>query len=286
MYFFDSAELFLEKVGGELEKHEAVNNLLLGLLQIAVKGEAQGAASSKSQMALVEDEDGGIELVMLNNPLNAVLYSNGMKKEEAVRAVIAELVGRNAHVHGVVGPTEIARLFALEWANQNELEPVLKMDQCIYQLDQVNPIRFSRGQLKVAELRDHEQVTSWIKEFADSINEQISLEKASIKALGFIKESSIYLWDNDGAVSMAKTTRPTKHGIVLSYVYTPPQFRNQGYASSCVAALSQRMLEEGYSFCSLYTDLANPTSNHIYSQIGYRPIQASVMYRFIEKAIR
>jgi predicted GNAT family acetyltransferase len=24
-------------------------------------------------------------------------------------------------------------------------------------------------------------------------------------------------------------------------------------------------------WCSLFTDLANPTSNHIYAEIGYRP---------------
>lgn len=44
------------------------------------------------------------------------------------------------------------------------------------------------------------------------------------------------------------------------------------YASACVAALSQLILDEGKEFCTLFTDLANPTSNHIYQQIGYRPV--------------
>ena len=30
------------------------------------------------------------------------------------------------------------------------------------------------------------------------------------------------------------------------------------------------MLDNGCKFCFLYTDLANPTSNKIYQQIGYR----------------
>jgi predicted GNAT family acetyltransferase len=30
------------------------------------------------------------------------------------------------------------------------------------------------------------------------------------------------------------------------------------------------MLDRGYRFCFLFTDLANPTSNGIYQRIGYR----------------
>ncbi len=31
-------------------------------------------------------------------------------------------------------------------------------------------------------------------------------------------------------------------------------------------------LTAGRRFCFLYTDLANPTSNHIYQAIGYEPV--------------
>jgi predicted GNAT family acetyltransferase len=63
-------------------------------------------------------------------------------------------------------------------------------------------------------------------------------------------------------------------------VYTPPEWRGKGYASACVAALSQLCLDSGYQFCMLYTDLANPTSNSIYQKIGYQPIGESREYRF------
>ena len=52
----------------------------------------------------------------------------------------------------------------------------------------------------------------------------------------------------------------------------PPERRRHGYASACVAALSERLLSEGRRFCFLYTDLANPTSNAIYQKIGYQPV--------------
>ena len=40
-----------------------------------------------------------------------------------------------------------------------------------------------------------------------------------------------------------------------------------------MAAASQVQLYAGRQFCFLYTDLANPTSNHIYAEIGYEPIR-------------
>jgi len=47
-----------------------------------------------------------------------------------------------------------------------------------------------------------------------------------------------------------------------------------------VAALSQQMLDAGWEFCTLYTDLANPVSNSIYQRIGYRPVCDSNEYDF------
>lgn len=52
-------------------------------------------------------------------------------------------------------------------------------------------------------------------------------------------------------------------------MYTPPEHRNRGYASAVVARLSQAILDGGKSFCTLFTDLGNPTSNRIYRKLGY-----------------
>jgi len=44
--------------------------------------------------------------------------------------------------------------------------------------------------------------------------------------------------------------------------------------------LSQRQLDRGRRFCTLFTDLANPTSNALYQRIGYRPIADFLEIRF------
>ena len=62
-------------------------------------------------------------------------------------------------------------------------------------------------------------------------------------------------------------------------VYTPPEARNRGYASALVATISQAELDAGRRFCFLFTDLANPTANHIYQAIGYEPVRDVDMWR-------
>ena len=72
----------------------------------------------------------------------------------------------------------------------------------------------------------------------------------------------------------------TPNGARVGPVYTPPEFRRRGYASAVVAGVSRRLLDEGRRYCFLYTDLANPTSNRIYQDIGYEPACDSRDYRF------
>ena len=63
-------------------------------------------------------------------------------------------------------------------------------------------------------------------------------------------------------------------------MYTPPELRGRGYASAVTAELSAELLAEGRSYCFLYTDLANPTSNRIYQTIGYEFVCDSAEYAF------
>jgi predicted GNAT family acetyltransferase len=88
-----------------------------------------------------------------------------------------------------------------------------------------------------------------------------------------IEHGQLFVWDDAGdIVSCAAIGRRTPHGAAVTMVYTPPEHRSCGYATSCVAELTRARLAAGDEFCCLYTDLANPISNAIYARIGYRRI--------------
>lgn len=280
---FDSARAFLDKVGDYLERNEAGNNLLLGLLSELAQ-EKRSDKATRSVMVVAERAEGGEPvLICLLTPLNLIVAGAAQSPpelEQAVRLMTDHLHASGAEVPGVVGPPDLAGAFADAWASVAGKTAFVKMNQRIYRLDEVNPVPYSPGDLRLAGPGDLALVADWIHEFAESIGENLGREEAAAKARENLIGGSLYIWDDGGPVSMAKKTRPTRHGIVLSLVYTPPGRRNQGYASSCVAALSKLLLGEGYRFCSLYTDLSNPTSNAIYARIGYKPVQDSILYRF------
>lgn len=127
-------------------------------------------------------------------------------------------------------------------------------------------------------------VKEWVYQFCKDVNLPITMDEADAKADDLIRKGSLMGWDVDGEiVSMANTSRPTKRNINVNFVYTPINHRKKGYASDCVAALSQMMLDQGYQTTSLYTDLSNPTSNKIYQEIGYELVADSVLLALEEK---
>lgn len=81
-------------------------------------------------------------------------------------------------------------------------------------------------------------------------------------------------------MSLAGVTRQVVGMIRVGPVYTPPELRGHGYASAVTADVSRRAREAGADEVLLYTDLANPTSNSIYQNIGYRAVEDRVVLAF------
>ncbi len=124
---------------------------------------------------------------------------------------------------------------------------------------------------------DLELVTDWWLAFSEELVETISRQQAAQAISNRYGVDPLVgglrLWEADNSpVSLAGYTGPTPNSIRIGPVYTPPEQRGHGYATAVVAGLSQELLDKGFAFVTLYTDLANPTSNHIYQDIGYLPV--------------
>lgn len=55
----------------------------------------------------------------------------------------------------------------------------------------------------------------------------------------------------------------------IGSVYTAPAFRGRSCAGALVARLSRALMADGATGVSLFTDLANPTSNGVYRRLGF-----------------
>jgi hypothetical protein len=146
------------------------------------------------------------------------------------------------------------------------------MAQGVYALERVEPIAAVAGRTRDANAADRALLLTWWSAFMREAVPESDLTRvptALDHRLGAV-DAGIVLWCDPEPVAFAAYGGPTPKGIRIGPVYTPPEHRGRGYATSLVAGLSQRLLDDGRRFCFLFTDLANPTSNAIYVRIGYR----------------
>ena len=218
---------------------------------------------------------------IMTPPHNLILHCAESCDAAALDLLAEELTAQGWNVPGVFGALPHSAQFASLWSQRTGRNKYLHMRERIYELRKVIPPRPENGHLRLAQAPDLPLLAEWTRAFSlEALGEDMEIDEAREMTGTRIDDRQLYVWDAGGPVSMAAANRPTRHGISISLVYTPPEQRGHGYASNCVAALSQRMLESGYQFCTLFTNLANPTSNDIYQQIGYRPIADFNEYRF------
>jgi predicted GNAT family acetyltransferase len=175
-------------------------------------------------------------------------------------------------VPGVMAHQAVAEAFASIWRDKTGASYRTGMRQRIYELRQVVHSHYPAGEFRPAAVEEIELTRQWARGFYDDCFGDGRYERTVATAEEKIKNGTLFLWVDGVPRSMAGRTRPTPHGEAIGFVYTPPSERRKGYATAVVARLSQRILDEGKQFCTLYTDLSNPTSNSIYQQIGYTPI--------------
>jgi uncharacterized protein len=231
-------------------------------------------------LATVHDGPALLVAALMTPPRNLLLHSEVEDDDMALERLIHDLRRHGWAPPGVNCRVPLAHRFVAHWQAVSGQGYELAMSMRVFELRQVVPPRRPPGQLRLATAADVDLVLAWFLAFAAEAmpHEQNFADRGGL--LRGIGEGNFYLWDDGGPVSMAVKGRRTAHGVSVGPVYTPPEVRGRGYATACVAALSQTILDEGWAFCTLFTDLANPTSNSIYQKIGYHPVCDFAEYRF------
>jgi uncharacterized protein len=184
------------------------------------------------------------------------------------------------NISAVRGDKELVDAFALRWCDINNAKISFTMAQRLYRLNKVKKVPISPGHMRQAAMTEKELVLKWFHAFHMDVSGRED-EGWEARILPAIERGWVHFWEIDRKpVSMATKTMPTDKGMSVGGVYTPPELRGKGYATSCVAELSRNILQSGKEFCVLTTDLANPTSNSIYIKIGYKPVCEMVFHTF------
>lgn len=271
---------FRDVVHPFLLSYEAENNLLFGLTGEIIRNPNRYGRESPHLYAVLEGDS--IRAAVLQTPPFFLVVSYP-PDERAMEFLAEELHSLGYELPGVTGPSEASEVFASRWCELSGCQRSQKMAQRIYKLEKLKPPSGVPGSLRPATVDDTDLIIEWFKGFNrdtfKDADDEDAIERFT-NSLFSSEDRRMYLWEDGDQVSMTLHTGPTPNGIRIGAVYTPPEKRRRGYASACVAGVSQKMFDAGRSFCFLYTDLANPTSNHIYQELGYEPVCDSDMWGF------
>jgi GNAT superfamily N-acetyltransferase len=264
---------YLDRVGGFLRQQPVEHSVLLSTAASYAGTQVAGAESNL--WLWVED---GTEVVAAaqHTPPHGAYVSTGLA--EAMRALARILWQLRPGLPGVAGLDTSPQEFADEWSRLGGPKATPTMGLGLYAADEVNIPSGIPGQLRLATDADAWLLRGWADQF---------WAEAGARAYGNdeigprIKTGLLFVWEvDDVVVSMAAVTVAQGGVSRVGLVYTPAQNRRRGFASGCVASLTQRELAVPGRTCMLYTDLANPTSNTIYQEVGYRRAGDAVELRF------
>jgi uncharacterized protein len=265
---------WLTNVSPLLLRAEAENNLLLGLAaQAAENPERFGGG-----LTLLRVTDGeAVVGAALVNPYNLVL---SRQPERSLRALADWLASSAVAFPGVLGPDGVPEEFVGLWGSRAGAVATLRQSQRIHECRQIAAVPIASGAARAPIEADVPTLAGWRREFHVAVNATVIDDDDAAAVRRMITNRVLLVWEDVGEiVSCAATPRRTPHGAVVAFVYTPPEHRGRGYATSCVAELTRRNLAAGAEFCCLYTDLANPVSNAIYARIGYRRMCESAWWQ-------
>jgi predicted GNAT family acetyltransferase len=271
-----SVDEFEAAAGAFLASREAEHNVMLGLLPAIRAGRWPDP-----YFCVVRDGARVVAAALRTPPLNLIL--SVVDDPRAVAMEVGALAASTPDLPGVVGPKEPAGAFAALWRERTGRNVRLKVAERIFRLTRVIAPRPVAGHLRRAAASDRDRVIEWLRAFViEAMGPEEDVSGIGAFADRWLTEPGrwLYFWDDGGPVSMCGASGETQNGIRIGAVYTPPELRGRGYASACVAAISQAQLDRGRRFCFLYTDLANPTSNKIYQAIGYEAVCDVDEYRF------
>ena len=259
----------MDLAGEFLEAREAEHNLIFGICSNIDADPTQFDASP--YLATVLHGDRVVGAAIRTPPWRLVL--SVMDHPGAAHRLVDDLM--DEQLPGVVGPSMAAEHFAEGWTRTTGASARLARHERAFRLRSVRAPRAAPGQMIRAERSHHDLLAEWAQAFHEETQMVAPPQDWDAVADRWIKGigRTVYLWvDDDRVVSLTGVGGLTPHGIRVGPVYTPPADRGRGYASNLVAEASQLQLDSGREFVFLFTDLANPTANKIYQDIGYEPV--------------
>lgn len=270
------AEDYLAAVGPTLRRRPVINQLAIAIAQTCVREPDRYGADVAFYSV---ERDGAIVGAALQTRPWPVQIAESTA--EAARLLARAFATNEPPLAGVAGPDAAPEEFARAYGSERGVTYALEVALGTFELTSVNELPEVAGRRVVASSEHAPLLQAWLGAFHDEATPQDPPLRGDAGERA-IATGRAHLWldDNDRPVSYAFHNRDVEGWASVGPVYTPPEARGRGFATALVAAVSRGLLAEGRPGCTLFTNLANPTSNAIYERIGYRRVGSAFRYGF------
>ncbi len=259
-----------------LLRTEAENNVLLGV----ARRHRDAGTSDDMYWASVRRGDEVVGCAMRTPPHPVSITA---LPPEALDLLVADVRQVYASLPGVNGPAGLAERFASLWCAATGATWRVLIRLRVHALTTVNDLDLGvAGELRQAAAAEQALIREWVALFVEETG-IMNAEDPTEAADRLLRAGRLFVWDDGGPRCLVGAARDTPNGGCVSSVYTPRAYRRRGYATATVAAMSRHLLATGKTFCCLYTDASNPTSNSIYRRIGYTPLRDDVGIELIDR---
>jgi GNAT superfamily N-acetyltransferase len=278
---YSNADIFLREYEVILLEKEAAAQLLLYFAHQSLTGSGTG----KELFGVVMEETQIILMFVIIRGVDLIIYVAASEKEEEATVALADYLG-NSHIiiEGLNARQTLCLSFMKQYKKYWKINFIQKVGTDIMELRQVNDIKPVAGSQRMALSEDAKLVADWMIQFQiEALMDEADYEAALLRATQLINRKELYLYEDEEhrTVSMAAATRRLIHGMGITYVFTPEEYRGKGFAAANIYYLSKTLLEQGYDFCTLYVDKKNPLSNRAYEKVGYKVIEDNFEYKII-----
>jgi GNAT superfamily N-acetyltransferase len=185
-------------------------------------------------------------------------------------AALGGAAAEHSSFDGAVGEESAARAFASACGQPMRERFALPLMRLTGAPRKMN----AAGTLLAATADDRERLLAWTEAFRVEARLPDTAEEAAQLTERKLRHGGLWLWCDAGGAPVAflggQTIAPS--GARIGPVYTPPQRRGQGIGAAMVAALSQRLLDDGARGVFLFTDATNATSNALYLRVGFETV--------------
>ncbi len=269
----DAAE-FATAAEGFLDAAPASRALLRGIVDSARRD--PGAWGAPPGLWWVEDGGEVIGCAAWTPPFPLLVTSFPAAAAADLLASAEQRAGElGRELRHVFGPRPDAAAVADAWAARSGRPWSVQMAELLHEADALVEPPAPAGAPRQATLDDVEQWLAWLLDFeaeSGAVGAAAEMRPMVERALS---EGRCWFWDDPAGtpVSMVGHAPPLPDLARIGPAYTPPEHRGRGYARRLTWQVSRVLLDAGLQRCVLYTDAANPVSNSIYRQIGYRPIE-------------